>query len=246
MQGDIGDPARRMVGHACMVAVLLREPAAEPMQPPRHERRSESATDSQRRRRTRWPTSSACRSRTTSTSTLAPSKRSVWILNIQPVIPIKLTDDWNLITRTIVPIINQPPLAPGVDQATGMGDINPSVFLSPSGSKEFIWGIGPTFTFPSATNRLLGMRQVERRARGRGPHDAGPLGGRRARQQPVVVRRLGTHPGERAAPAAVRELQLRRGLVPGERAHPDGRTGWRAAATSGPCRWAPVEASCSG
>jgi hypothetical protein len=86
-----------------------------------------------------------------------PEKRSVWDLNIQPVIPIKLTDDWNLITRTIVPIINQPPLAPGVDQATGLGDINPSFFLSPSGSKEFIWGLGPTFTFPTASNRLLGM-----------------------------------------------------------------------------------------
>jgi hypothetical protein len=86
-----------------------------------------------------------------------PEKRSVWDLNIQPVIPIHLTDDWNLITRTIVPIINQPPLAPGIDQATGLGDINPSFFLSPSGSKEFIWGIGPTFTFPTASNRLLGM-----------------------------------------------------------------------------------------
>jgi hypothetical protein len=64
-----------------------------------------------------------------------PEKRSVWDLNIQPVVPIKLTDDWNLITRTIVPIINQPPLVPGVDQATGLGDINPSFFLSPSGSK---------------------------------------------------------------------------------------------------------------
>src|SRR5262249_41910235 len=46
-------------------------------------------------------------------------KRSVWVLNIQPVVPIKLTDDWTLTTRTIVPTINQPPLAPGVDQATG-------------------------------------------------------------------------------------------------------------------------------
>jgi hypothetical protein len=55
-----------------------------------------------------------------------PEKRSVWVLNVQPVIPIKLTEDWNLITRTIVPIMNQPPLAPGVDQATGLGDINPS------------------------------------------------------------------------------------------------------------------------
>src|SRR5262249_27232970 len=52
-----------------------------------------------------------------------PEKRSVWILNIQPVIPIKLTDDWNLITRTIVPIINQPPLPPAIDHPTAMEDI---------------------------------------------------------------------------------------------------------------------------
>jgi hypothetical protein len=85
-----------------------------------------------------------------------PEKRTVWIMNVQPVIPIKLTDDWNLITRTIVPIINQPPLAPGIDHAFGIGDINPSLFLSPSGSTEFIWGIGPTFTFPTASSRELG------------------------------------------------------------------------------------------
>jgi hypothetical protein len=84
-----------------------------------------------------------------------PEKRSVLDLNIEPVIPIKLTDDWNLITRTILPIINQPPLTPGIDQATGLRDINPSFFLSPSGSKEFIWSIAPTFTSPTASNRLL-------------------------------------------------------------------------------------------
>jgi hypothetical protein len=106
-----------------------------------------------------------------------PEKRSVWILNVQPVVPIKLTDDWNLITRTIVPIINQPPLAPGVDQATGLGDINPSVFLSPSSSNEFIWGIGPTFTFPSATNRLLGS----------GKWSAGPAAVALTMQGPWVV-----------------------------------------------------------
>src|SRR5262249_45440895 len=76
-----------------------------------------------------------------------PEKRTVWDLNIEPVIPIHLTDDWNLITRTIVPVINLPSLAPGVDHAAGLGDINPTFFLSPAGSKKFIWGIGPTFTF---------------------------------------------------------------------------------------------------
>ena len=71
-------------------------------------------------------------------------------------IPIHLTPDWNLITRTIVPIFNVPSLAPGVDHVFGMGDINPTVFLSPAGANKFIWGIGPTFTFPTASDRALG------------------------------------------------------------------------------------------
>ena len=85
-----------------------------------------------------------------------PENKTVWALNVQPVIPIPLGDDWNLITRWITPIINQPELAPGTDEAFGLGDINPSFFLSPAGSKEFIWGFGPTFTFPTATSRELG------------------------------------------------------------------------------------------
>ena len=68
-----------------------------------------------RRRRIRWPTSSACPSRATSTSTRARRTPRVYILNVQPVIPIHLTDDWNLITRTIMPIINQPSLFPDHD-----------------------------------------------------------------------------------------------------------------------------------
>jgi hypothetical protein len=80
----------------------------------------------------------------------------VYVLNVQPVIPIKLTEDLNLITRTIMPIINQPSLFDGMESAFGMGDINPTLFFSPSKPSTFIWGAGPTFTFPTATNRLLG------------------------------------------------------------------------------------------
>jgi len=85
-----------------------------------------------------------------------PNDKTVWVLNVQPVIPIRLTQDWNLITRWITPVINQPELGPGIDSAFGLGDINPSFFLSPAGSTEFIWGIGPTLTFPTATSRELG------------------------------------------------------------------------------------------
>jgi hypothetical protein len=73
--------------------------------------------------------------------------RTVWVGNIQPVIPIKLGDDWNLITRTIMPIINQPSLFPGTGSATGLGDINPTFFFSPAKPGELIWGVGPTFNF---------------------------------------------------------------------------------------------------
>ena len=59
---------------------------------------------------------------------------TVYVLNVEPVIPLHLNADWNLITRTIVPIINQPSLFPGPDSisgsAFGLGDINPSLFLS--------------------------------------------------------------------------------------------------------------------
>lgn len=87
---------------------------------------------------------------------VGPKNTTQYILNIQPVIPISINEDWNLITRTIMPIINQPSPAAGVSGAFGLGDINPTVFLSPAKSGEIIWGVGPTMTFPTATDSLLG------------------------------------------------------------------------------------------
>lgn len=85
---------------------------------------------------------------------------TVYVLNVQPVIPLKLSSDWNLITRTIVPIINQPSLFEGPNQisgsAWGLGDINASLFLSPARPGALIWGVGPTFTLPTATDWRLG------------------------------------------------------------------------------------------
>jgi hypothetical protein len=80
----------------------------------------------------------------------------VYLLNIQPVIPIHITENWNLIARIIMPVINLPSLAPGIGSATGLGDMNPTFFLSPAKSGELIWGAGPTFTLPTATDKLLG------------------------------------------------------------------------------------------
>lgn len=82
--------------------------------------------------------------------------KMIYLLNVQPVIPFHLTENWNLITRVIMPFINQPSLFPGVGSATGLSDINPTVFFSPAKPSSLIWGVGPTFTVPTATDRLLG------------------------------------------------------------------------------------------
>jgi hypothetical protein len=82
--------------------------------------------------------------------------KMIYVLNVQPVIPLKLSEDWNLIARIITPIINQPSLFPGTDSAFGLGDINPTFFLSPAKPGKLIWGVGPTFTLPTATDSQLG------------------------------------------------------------------------------------------
>jgi hypothetical protein len=86
-------------------------------------------------------------------------ERMIYILNVQPVIPINITENWNLITRVIMPIINQPSLFPGMDSATGLGDLNPTFFFSPAKPGGLIWGFGPTFTLPTATDELLGSEK---------------------------------------------------------------------------------------
>lgn len=76
--------------------------------------------------------------------------------NVQPVIPIELNDDWNLITRTILPIISQPGLTPDQGRETGLGDTVFTAFFSPSKPSKWIWGVGPAIQLPTATDRRLG------------------------------------------------------------------------------------------
>jgi hypothetical protein len=85
-----------------------------------------------------------------------PRDKTQNTLNIQPVWPFEITENWNLITRTIVPIVSQPGLSSGQDRETGLGDITFTGFLSPSGSGKVTWGAGPIVLFPSATDNRLG------------------------------------------------------------------------------------------
>jgi hypothetical protein len=87
---------------------------------------------------------------------VGPHKQLQNVLNIQPVIPITLNTDWNLITRWITPVISQPALTVNGDREFGLGDINPSFFFSPKQPTHgIIWGIGPTFVFPTGTDKTL-------------------------------------------------------------------------------------------
>jgi len=80
-----------------------------------------------------------------------------YTLNFQPVVPIPLSPDWNLISRTIVPVIHQDDVVPD-DVQDGMGDILQSLFFSPAkpGPHGWIVGAGPVFLLPSATTQFLG------------------------------------------------------------------------------------------
>ena len=87
------------------------------------------------------------------------------VLNIQPVLPFTV-GDWNIISRTIAPLIYLPSLASGPSEITenslfsgshfGLGDINQSFYFSPAVSGQFIWGIGPSFDLPTATEHFIG------------------------------------------------------------------------------------------
>jgi hypothetical protein len=85
-----------------------------------------------------------------------PLDKTQNVLNIQPVIPIRLTSDWNIITRTILPIISQPAFAPGQSRTNGIGDVQISAFLSPANPGAWIWGVGVTTQLPTHSNDSLG------------------------------------------------------------------------------------------
>jgi hypothetical protein len=84
-----------------------------------------------------------------------------YTLNFQPVIPISISENWNLISRTIVPVIHQDEVVPNSTQG-GLGDIVQSLFFSPKAPEEpsgIIWGLGPVFLLPTSTEDFLGAQK---------------------------------------------------------------------------------------
>lgn len=79
------------------------------------------------------------------------------VVNVQPVIPFKVSDGLTLVTRTIVPFISQP--GPRGTSIQSLGDINPSVFFVPTLKGNFTVGVGPTVVIPSATDNRLSSKR---------------------------------------------------------------------------------------
>ncbi len=86
------------------------------------------------------------------------SRGDTWVTNVQPVIPTSLNSDWNVVSRTILPIINQQGLAPAQGSRSGLGDIVQSFFFTPKAPTAggWIWGVGPVLVLPTGSDAFSG------------------------------------------------------------------------------------------
>ena len=87
---------------------------------------------------------------------IGPDDDTQNILNIQPIWPFSLGEDWNFVTRTIIPVISQPGVAPGESRTNGVGDITFTGWVSPENTGKWIWGVGGALVLPTATDDALG------------------------------------------------------------------------------------------
>lgn len=86
---------------------------------------------------------------------IGPDDSTQNVLNIQPVIPVEINDDWDLITRTIIPVVSYPDFLTGEGRVNGIGDTTLTAWFSPN-TGGLIWGAGPVLLFPTATDDALG------------------------------------------------------------------------------------------
>ena len=94
---------------------------------------------------------------------LTDNTKEFYNLNFQPALPFRLTKDWNLIARPVFPLFASRdvynPLTRTFDGKSGIGDIGLVTLLSPAKVGKFLWGVGPTFSFPTASPDELGSKK---------------------------------------------------------------------------------------
>jgi hypothetical protein len=86
-----------------------------------------------------------------------PYKSDANILVVQPVLPIKVGDDWNLISRWVTPIVSLPRISPTQGDKSGLGNMEPEFYFSPSHVGGVIWGAGAKLFLPTATDKAFGL-----------------------------------------------------------------------------------------
>jgi hypothetical protein len=91
---------------------------------------------------------------------VGPYNRTQDVFNIQPVIPLRLSEKWMLISRIIQPIVWQPDSTQNAGGQLGIGDMNPTFFLSPAKPGKLIWAVGPAIVIPTATSAVLGQGKL--------------------------------------------------------------------------------------
>jgi hypothetical protein len=96
---------------------------------------------------------------------MGPLEKMQNILIVEPVIPLKLTPGWNLITRWNTPIIRMPQLAepvgpfPGIGAEFGLSNMQPQFFFTPVKPGSFSWAVGPSLWLPTSTDTTLGINK---------------------------------------------------------------------------------------
>lgn len=90
---------------------------------------------------------------------VGPYKKTEDVVLMEPVVPFRLGDNWNLITRWITPLMYQPSISPVHGSTYGLGNIEPELFISPSHPGPIIWAVGPTLWLPTATDKSIGVNK---------------------------------------------------------------------------------------
>ncbi len=99
-----------------------------------------------------------------------PNDEAQNFFRFQPLIPIKLGEDWTLLTRLIIPLVHQP----WPQTNDGLGDISLIAFLTPARSGKFVWGLGPGLLLPTATHESLGTERFSAGPAVAGVYTTGP------------------------------------------------------------------------
>ncbi len=87
---------------------------------------------------------------------IGPEKKTGNVVTFQPVIPVRITSEWNVLTQTTLQFLSLPSFSPEQGHVNGLSDTVLYAALSPNRTAEWLWGVGAVFQIPTHTNESLG------------------------------------------------------------------------------------------